>query len=122
MVVSSERLNPPDAVIIPFPRGGLARRAGARRRALVLRRLAVGLSVVAVLILELLGGGGGGTAEASHGTAPRAVVIRSGQTLWDLAERYTPAAMDPRLYVDDVLELNHLDAPPAAGVRIRLPR
>jgi hypothetical protein len=48
--------------------------------------------------------------------------MRSGQTLWDLAERYAPTSTDPRAYVDQVLELNHLSGVPAAGVRVRLPR
>jgi hypothetical protein len=66
---------------------------------------------------------GGGTAPASKSSAPRAVVVRPGQTLWDLADRYAPEGVDPRAYVDAVVQINHLEGrPPAAGERIRLPK
>ena len=117
------------AVVLQFPRAGsgltplrrpAARRAAARRR-VVFRRVMLAVALLAILVLVLLGGGGG-TAEASHSRGPRAVVMRSGQTIWDLARRYAPSTMDPRDYVDRVLEINHLGGVPRAGVRIRLPR
>jgi hypothetical protein len=86
-------------------------------------RTLVAGALVAVLLLVLLGGSGGtGTAHASHSRGPQAVVVRSGQTLWDLARRYAPADMDPRAYVDTIVGINHLSGMPAAGTRIRLPR
>ncbi|MEA2509769.1 MAG: hypothetical protein QOG21_1851 [Actinomycetota bacterium] len=109
-------------VVLPFPMATIRRRAAARRRAMVLRRAGVTSTLAATCILALMGSGGG-TAQASHpSSAPRAVVMRSGQTVWDLAHRYAPASTDPRAYVDRVLALNHLSSPPAAGVRLRLPR
>jgi hypothetical protein len=129
MAISSQRLQEgAGSVVLQFPgpavhrpRTTSARRAAARRR-VVLRRVVLVVALAGMLALVLLGGGGGGTAQASHSQAPRAVVIRSGQTLWDLARHYAPASMDPREYVAAVLELNHLPAPPEAGVRVRLPR
>ena len=110
------------SVVLRFPTATVRRRAAAQRRGRAIRRTAASSAVAATLLLVLLGGGGGpGTAEASHSQAPRAVVVRSGQTVWDLAERYAPPSMDPRVYVDGVLQLNHLEGAPAAGVRIRLP-
>jgi hypothetical protein len=109
-------------VVLQFPKSPIRRRAAARRRAVALRRAGVASTLAATCILALMGSGGG-TAQASHpNTAPRAVVLRSGQTVWDLADRYAPASSDPRAYVDRVLALNHLSAPPSAGVRLRLPR
>lgn len=120
MAVSRESLESPGAVIIRFPMAGIARAAAARRRAIALRRTLVAVGLCVVLALVLLGGGHDSPGTLRSG-APRAVVMRPGQTLWDLATRYSPATMDPRAYMDDVLALNHLDAPPAAGVRVRLP-
>jgi hypothetical protein len=87
----------------------------------MLRRAAAASALAATLVLVLLGSGGG-TAQAIRGNSPHAVVLRPGQTIWDIATRYAPASTDPRAYVDQVLELNHLNGPPAGGVRIRLPR
>jgi nucleoid-associated protein YgaU len=109
-------------VMLAFPTATIRRRAAARRRAMALRRAGVASTLAATCILALMGSGGG-TAQASHpSSAPTAVVVRSGQTVWDLAHRYAPASTDPRVYVDRVLALNHLSGPPAAGVRLRLPR
>jgi Tfp pilus assembly protein FimV len=110
-----------DTVVLRFPTAAVRRRVAARRRTLVLRRAAAACALAATLILVLLGSGGG-TAQAIHVRSPRAVVVRHGQTLWDIASRYAPASIDPRAYMDEVLELNHLTTPPAGGVRIRLPR
>jgi hypothetical protein len=131
MSASCQRLDAgTGAVVLQFPSPGsglkavhrpaAARRAAARRR-VAFRRALLAAALFAILILVLLGGGGG-TAEASHARGPRAVVMRSGQTIWDLARRYAPSTMDPRDYVDRVLEINHLGGVPGAGVRIRLPR
>jgi hypothetical protein len=122
MALSEEMMQAEDhAVVLRFPTATVRRRAAARRRTLALRRASVAGALAATLVLVLLGSGGG-TAEAAHSGTPRAVVLRSGQTVWDLAERFAPASMDPRAFVDQVLELNHLEGAPGAGVRIRLPR
>jgi hypothetical protein len=106
-----------DATVYSFPTA----RVRARAKAQVRRRRA-GLAVVAlsVIAMTLMGGG---AAPASKSSAPRAVVVRPGQTLWDLADRYAPEGVDPRAYVDTVIQINHLEGgPPAAGERIRLPK
>jgi hypothetical protein len=123
MALSEEMMQAEDhrGQVLRFPTATVRRRAAARRRTLALRRAAVGGALATTLVLVLLGSGGG-TAEAAHSGTPRAVVLRSGQTVWDLAERYAPPSMDPRAFVDQVLELNHLEGAPGAGVRIRLPR
>jgi Tfp pilus assembly protein FimV len=106
-----------DAVVYAFPTA----RARARAKAQVRRRRA-GLAVVvaSVIGLTLMGGG---TAPASRSSAPRAVVVQPGQTLWDVADRYAPEGMDLRAYVDALVGLNDLGTrPPVAGERIRLPK
>jgi Tfp pilus assembly protein FimV len=122
MAVSEDRFQADyDTVVLRFPTATVRRRVAARRRNLMLRRAAAASALAATLVLVLLGSGGG-TAQAVNIQSPRAVVVRPGQTLWDIATRYAPASIDPRAYVDEVLELNHLTTPPAGGVRIRLPR
>lgn len=122
MAVSEDRFQGDyDTVVLRFPTATVRRRVAARRRNLMLRRAAAAAALAATLVLALLGSGGG-TAQAIRSHAPEAVVVRPGQTLWDIASRYAPASTDPRAYVDEVLALNHLSSPPAAGVRIRLPR
>ena len=114
-----------DARVYRFPvRDGSVRRArAARRRAVARRRAALGAVVVVISTMLLFAGGPASiSAASSRAGAPRAVSIRPGQTLWSLAERYAPPAVDPRAYVDAILALNHLDGPPQAGERIRLPR
>ena len=93
-----------------------------RRRAIARRRAGLGAVVVALSTVMLFAGGPSSVAPAGHRGAPRAVVVQPGQTLWSLAERYAGPGIDPRAYVDSILVLNGLDAPPEAGVRIRLPR
>lgn len=126
MAIRVEELGPgvsEDARIYSFPtRRGPAGRA-ARRRAVARRRAALGAAVVVISVMLLFAGGPRSVSAAgSRSGAPRAVSIRPGQTLWSLAERYAPRGIDPRAYVDAVLALNHLDAPPQAGARVRLPR
>jgi hypothetical protein len=81
--------------------------------------------VVAALLVMLAAGlvatGPGGRAVASRRGAPASVVLRPGQTLWGLAERYAPPGVDPRAYVDALVEINDLDGVPQAGERLRLP-
>jgi hypothetical protein len=90
-----------------------------RRREVLRRRAAVTMVCVAMVVLTMLGGG---TAPASRPGAPRAVVVKGGQTLWGLATRYAPEGVDTRAYVDAVIALNDLGGPPVVGQRLRLPR
>jgi Tfp pilus assembly protein FimV len=86
---------------------------------MIRRRLALGLVAASVGVATLFGGG---TGVASRPGAPRAVVVESGQTVWDIARAHAPAGIDTRAYVDAVVELNDLDGAPEAGQRLRLPR
>jgi LysM domain len=71
--------------------------------------------VVAILL-------GVGTTPASRPGAPRAVVVRAGDTLWEVAARWAPDGIDRRAYVDALIELNDLSGMPVAGQMILLPR
>jgi hypothetical protein len=116
-----------DALVYRFPTERteareLRRRIAIRRRRLQIQRRLTLAGVTIVLSCGLLlATGPSGTATASRSDAPRAVVMRPGDSLWDLAERYGPEGIDPRAYVDAVMATNGFDAPPAAGQRVRLP-
>lgn len=115
--VEELRVGQPSARIYRFPS------QRARRRAMVVRRrITLGAVLVVAVIAFVFATGPAGVAPASESWAPRAVVVHSGQTLWDVADRYSRPGTDSRAYVQAILDLNHLDAPPAVGVRIRLPR
>jgi nucleoid-associated protein YgaU len=131
MAIRVEELAGParDARIYRFPveavrpsRAELRRRAIRRRRALARRRAALGTAVVVLSLGLLFAGGPASVSTAGDRRVPRAVVMQPGDTLWSLAERYAGDGIDPRAYVDAILAVNGLDAPPAAGVRVRLPR
>ena len=108
--------------VLRFPR----ERAVARRRRQELiearRRLALVVAVVVVVVGVLLGGGTGGTAVASKQGAPKAVVLQSGETLWDVATEFAPSVVDPRAYVDALEDLNDITGAPRAGMQLQLPR
>ena len=117
-----------DAVVYRFPTERIEireqrRRIAARRRRMVARRRRLALAGVTIVMSSalLLATGPSGTATASRDDAPKAVVMRAGDSLWDLAERYAPAEIDPRAYVDAVMATNGFEAPPEAGQRVRLP-
>lgn len=94
-----------------------------RRRRIAARRRAVAVSLLLLLIVGLtLMTGGTSAATSSKKGAPKAVVVKSGETLWGIADRFAPDGTDPRAYVDALVELNHLEGAPQAGQRIRLPR
>ncbi|HZA20104.1 MAG TPA: LysM peptidoglycan-binding domain-containing protein [Actinomycetota bacterium] len=121
MAVCSEELRAggPGAVVYRFPAARVRARAAARRRMMIRRRLVLGSVAASVIVATLLGGG---TGVASRPGAPRAVVVEAGETLWDIAGAHAPSGIDPRAYVDAVVELNDLDGAPEAGQRLRLPR
>jgi hypothetical protein len=117
-----------EAVVYRFPTERIEvreqrRRIAARRRRLVVRRRRLALAGVTILMScgLLLATGPSGTATASRDDAPKAVVMRAGDSLWSLAERYAPEGIDPRAYVDAVMTTNGFEAPPEAGQRVRLP-
>lgn len=124
MAIRQEELYPAqEAVLYRFPpqRAALVR---ARRRRKEVRRRRAGLAgVLLVLICAfLLATGPSGSVPASRSDAPGSVTVRSGDTLWGLAERYAPDGVDPRAYVDLLEETNDLSGGLAAGMRIRLPK
>jgi hypothetical protein len=101
------------------PRPPIASRRARRSRAGARRRVVAGGLAAAVVAGTLLVGG---PAPASRPGAPGAVVVRPDQTLWEIAERYAPAGVDARAYVDAVVTLNDLEGALLVGDRIRLPR
>lgn len=110
-------------VVVAFPtrrvRAAAARRARMRARR---RRSATIVTAIGLVALFLLATGPTGSSPASAPGAPRAVTVHDGDTLWSLAEAHAPQGMDPRAYVDLLVDLNDLDAGLAAGMRVKLPR
>ncbi len=123
MAVRKEDLYESQAHVVAFPTQLVrARIARHRRIEMARRRLCAGVVVLVAVGAFLFTGGVGTSAPGSVAGAPATVVLHKGQTLWDLAERYAPERIDPRAYVDVLLELNHLAAPPPAGTELVLPR
>lgn len=116
---SQELLEARAAIIVRFPTERVRARA-ARRRVIEKRRLALAACTVAVAGAVLLGGAGESAVSSMPG-APDAVVLRQGQTLWDLAVRYAPDGVDPRAYVEELERINGLHASVPAGMRLELP-
>ena len=122
MAVRREELYAPDALVLDFPlRIARARARRAERRAASRRLCAVGIGLglsVGVIVSSAAGQGG---AVASKPSAPAVVTVQPGQTLWGLAERYAAEGTDPRAFVDEVAQLNHLEGVLQAGARLELP-
>jgi nucleoid-associated protein YgaU len=93
-------------------------RSHQRRAAVRQRCLAAGVAAAVAAGTLLIGG----SAPASRPGAPNAVIIRPGQTVWGIAERYAPEGVDIRAYIDAVTALNRLAGSLEAGDRLRLPR
>lgn len=91
-------------------------RAAGPVRLTQLGRLVISMSLFAVACVGVaaVGGPALSTGEARHATA-RTVVISSGETLWDIAERIAPSE-DPRVVIEDIVDLNSL--PDAGAVRV----
>ncbi len=62
----------------------------------------------------MLGGPAVSTGETHH-AAPHTVVVGSGQTLWDIAQRIAPGE-DPRTVISEIVDLNALSD--AGSIRI----
>jgi hypothetical protein len=121
MAIPQEEIRARAAVVVPFP-VALVRARDRRARMLARRRR----SVSAVACALALTAGVWSLADApraplSRAGAPRTVVVRPGQSLWDLAELYAAPGTDPRAYLASVTELNPLRGTPQPGARIRLP-
>lgn len=111
-----------EAAVLAFPPAQGRSRVRSRRVARARRRLALAVTGILLVGLFIIGEGPQAQAPASVPGTPRAVVIGSGDTLWELAERYAPPSVDPRAYVEAIEDLNGLAGPPGVGVRLRLPR
>ena len=117
------------AVVYAFPTAAVRAAAARdrsrqrRRHRAAIRRRRAGLALVAVvtIVLSIFAGGPDASAPASAQGAPRRIVVQPGQTLWEIAARYAPDGVDPRVYVDAIDELNRLGGTLPAGARIRLP-
>ena len=79
-------------------------------------RVAVLLAVLAMAFaaFTLLGGPAVSTGETHH-PAQHTVVVRGGETLWDIATRIAPGE-DPRSVIADIVDLNNL--PDAGSIRV----
>jgi len=121
VAVRSEELAPDSATVYQFPTQAVRTRVARQRALKVRRRLAALCGSVLFMGLFLAGGAGPGRAVASRADAPRAVVLGPGDTLWGVAERFAPPSVDPRAYVDVLIELNDLSGAPVAGARLKLP-
>lgn len=123
MAIRSEELMvAPDAVIYRFPTRRVRSVAARRRMQVRRRRTALVATALGLIVVFLLATGPRGSAPASKASAPRAVTVQQGDTLWGLAEAYAPDGIDPRAYVDLLTEVNGLDSGLRAGMRIRLPK
>ncbi len=109
-------------VVYRFPPIRQERIRMLRRRRVLRRRVALGVVGVGLVLATLFGGGPEGMTAAAPQRPPASVVLRPGETVWDLAERRAPSTVDPRAYVDAIIELNGLaGTTPVAGERVLLP-
>jgi hypothetical protein len=109
-----------EAVILRFPSQRAASRERRARMAARRRRAAL---VMAALVLSAALARAVATSDEgvrSRPGAPRVVVVATGESLWEVADRYAAAGVDPRAYVDALVALNAGD-PGSPGDRIRLP-
>ena len=106
----------PTARVYAFP-PVRAHRAAIRRR-----RLALGATAVIVVIAGLFATGPSGSVTAGPSSDRSRVVVRSGQTVWDIASRHAPSDMDPRAYLDAILAHNGVTVGEIQpGTKLRLP-
>jgi hypothetical protein len=125
VAIRKEELVDLSAPVVSFPRRAHSEPTaalGRRARMLARRRRAAAVLVGLVVGIGVLFGGGEGSSIAARPGAPRAVTMNAGDTLWDLAARHAAPSVDPRAFVDALVELNRLEGPPAPGTRVRLPR
>ena len=121
VAIRHEQLEAGSAAVYRFPMWRV-RSAAARERMLARRRRsATAASILAVILAALFMGGWGHSEPPSRPGAPGAVVLRPGQTLWEVAARYAPKGSDLRAYVYELERLNHLGGAPQAGARLVLP-
>jgi Tfp pilus assembly protein FimV len=86
------------------------------------RVLVVTVVLFAVLALWAWWGNSTAASDVQHHAASHSVVVRPGQTLWDIAGRIAPDR-DPRQVIADIEDLNGLSDPGslAAGQSLYIP-
>ena len=120
MAIPREHIGGADARVYDFPvRRSLDR--SPRRGVVVRRRVVLALSALILALAFVLTVGRSSGVPASAPGAPEVVVVRNGDTLWDVAGRYAAEGVDPRAYVDAIVATNHLDQPLRPGTALRLP-
>jgi hypothetical protein len=108
----------PTGVVLRFPTGAVRARA---RRQEILRRLGLAAMAVLIVAVVVIATGPRGSAVASRGGTPEAVVVQPGQTLWEIAESYAAPSVDLRAYVDAVVDINGIEGSVQAGEHLELP-
>ena len=122
MAVRHEDLVVEGAQVVEFPVRIARARAAAARRRLAVRRGLVALLVVATTSGIVWASAAGRPAVSSRGDAPASVVVRPGETLWGIAERWAPEGTDLRAYVDALARENGVAGGVLeAGARVVLP-
>jgi LysM repeat protein len=86
--------------------------------------LLAGAGVALTLAASAAQAGGGGEdrhAVRGHRAAVRTYVVRSGDTLWAIASRFSGPNADPRPLMDALAGLNHVEGALAVGTRLVIP-
>ena len=118
VAIRREELHESEGVVLQFPRP--RRRLG---REYLARRVAVGAVGVVLVIVGAAMVRGGPVAPGGPPKRAEVGTVAPGDTLWDLARRYSPPGADPRAYVDRLVRANGLAGRPLqAGMRLRFPR
>jgi Tfp pilus assembly protein FimV len=113
----------PQAAVYRFPTAELRRRAGSRARVARRRRTVAVAACLCVAGASLWARGSPAAPPAlTRPGAPASILVRPGDTVWDVAGRSARAGVDTRAYVDAVVRLNEIRGPLPAGTRLRLPR
>lgn len=120
MAIRREELYESEGVVLQFP--GVGRRI---RTKYLVRRVAVGAVGAVIVIVGAALVHDGPAATDRPGGRGGAIVgsVAPGDTLWDLARRYSPPGADLRAYVDRLVSANRLTGRPLqAGMRLRFPK
>ncbi|MBA3349102.1 MAG: LysM peptidoglycan-binding domain-containing protein [Actinobacteria bacterium] len=119
MAIRREELHRSEGVVLQFP--GPDRRV---RTNYVARRVAVGaVGAVIVIVGAALVHDGPGADRPTRRVEAVVGSVQAGDTLWDLARRYSPPGADLRAYVDRLARVNRLSGRSLqAGMRLRVPK
>ncbi|MFW5417025.1 LysM peptidoglycan-binding domain-containing protein [Nocardiopsis sp. CNT-189] len=115
----------PELLAVPGGADGVRVRLTARGRVVLVSLLcAVATGVLSLLFMTSAAAGASGAGAAAgafFGAAPPTVVVRDGDTLWEIAERVRPGD-DARRTVHEIVELNGLPGTELEpGQRLRIP-